>query len=338
MSSTPPVSSAALATPPKPRLRGVSHFYSLFVAIVAAIALVATSPGEASARLGATIYSITLVGMFAASALYHRGNWSLPTARRLLKLDHTAIFLLIAGTYTPIALLATGGTTRVLTLTLVWLVAAGGIVFEWMPIPAPRLRHHRVPRHRIDRRFRVRVPVGSRWCRWCVAGRGRWRVLRDRSHRACGASSRPVADRVRLPRGVPRAGDHRRRDALLRDRVPRAPERVSARVKRRQDHEQHNRTFWDADADDYQAAHGEALRSSPLAWGVWRIPEHELGVLGDLNGLDVLEYGCGGAQWSIALARRRPTICPRPVAGTTRPRARFDASGPRRVSARVCQR
>ena len=68
------------------------------------------------------------------------------------------------------------------------------------------------------------------------------------------------------------------------------------------DHERHNRTFWDTDADDYQAAHGEALQTSPLAWGVWRIPEQELGVLGDLTGLDVLEYGCGGAQWSIALA------------------------------------
>jgi len=73
-------------------------------------------------------------------------------------------------------------------------------------------------------------------------------------------------------------------------------------VTRRPDHERRNRAFWDADADDYQAAHGKALRSSPLAWGVWRIPEDELGVLGDLTGLDVLEYGCGGAQWSIALA------------------------------------
>jgi len=129
---------AGITVSPKPLLRGVSHLYSLFVAIVAAIALVATSPDEPSATVGATIYAVTLVGMFATSALYHRGNWSLPIARRLLKLDHTAIFLLIAGTYTPIALLATGGTTRVLTLTLVWLAAAGGITFEWTPIPAPR--------------------------------------------------------------------------------------------------------------------------------------------------------------------------------------------------------
>ena len=69
------------------------------------------------------------------------------------------------------------------------------------------------------------------------------------------------------------------------------------------DHERRNRAFWDADADDYQAAHGDVLARHPKAWGVWRIPEHELGVLGDTAGLDVLEYGCGAAQWSIALAQ-----------------------------------
>jgi SAM-dependent methyltransferase len=68
------------------------------------------------------------------------------------------------------------------------------------------------------------------------------------------------------------------------------------------DHERHNRTFWDEDADDYQAAHGGQLAGAPLAWGAWRIPEAELRVLGDLAGLDVLEFGCGAAQWSVALA------------------------------------
>ena len=68
------------------------------------------------------------------------------------------------------------------------------------------------------------------------------------------------------------------------------------------DHQQQNREFWDADADDYQAVHGDDLTERPLAWGAWRIPEHTLGVLGDTRGLDVLELGCGGAQWSIALA------------------------------------
>jgi hemolysin III len=127
----------ALSLLPKPRFRGVSHFYALFVAVVAAVALVATAP-PGLATFGAAVYATTLVGMFGASALYHRGTWSLTTARRLLQLDHTAIFLLIAGTYTPIALLATTGATQILTLTAVWTVACAGIVFEWLPIPAPR--------------------------------------------------------------------------------------------------------------------------------------------------------------------------------------------------------
>jgi hemolysin III len=127
----------ALSLLPKPRFRGVSHFYALFVAVVAAVALVATAP-SGLATFAAALYAMSLVGMFGASALYHRGTWSLTTARRLLQLDHTAIFLLIAGTYTPIALLATTGATQILTLTAVWTVACAGIVFEWLPIPAPR--------------------------------------------------------------------------------------------------------------------------------------------------------------------------------------------------------
>jgi SAM-dependent methyltransferase len=69
-------------------------------------------------------------------------------------------------------------------------------------------------------------------------------------------------------------------------------------------HERRNREFWDADADDYQAAHAADLRPGRArAWGVWRIPEDELQVLGPVRDRDVLEYGCGAAQWSIALAR-----------------------------------
>ncbi|HET9757072.1 MAG TPA: class I SAM-dependent methyltransferase [Candidatus Limnocylindrales bacterium] len=70
------------------------------------------------------------------------------------------------------------------------------------------------------------------------------------------------------------------------------------------DHEAQNRASWNADSDDYQARHGEQLAaSSGLAWGVMQIPEAELHVLGDVAGKDILELGCGAAQWSIALAR-----------------------------------
>jgi SAM-dependent methyltransferase len=69
------------------------------------------------------------------------------------------------------------------------------------------------------------------------------------------------------------------------------------------DYEQRNRAFWNADADDYQAEHASQLARGEV-WGVWAIPETELRILGDVDGLDVLELGCGGAQWSRSLAAR----------------------------------
>jgi ubiquinone/menaquinone biosynthesis C-methylase UbiE len=67
------------------------------------------------------------------------------------------------------------------------------------------------------------------------------------------------------------------------------------------DHVRHNRRTWDAASAEYQAAHDAALTGKPLAWGAYRIPESELHVLGEVEGKDVLEVGCGGAQWSAAL-------------------------------------
>ena len=69
------------------------------------------------------------------------------------------------------------------------------------------------------------------------------------------------------------------------------------------DHVEYNRAFWDSDSDAYQDAHGDALDRAPMAWGAYRIPESELQILGNVSDRDVLELGCGAAQWSIALAR-----------------------------------
>jgi len=66
--------------------------------------------------------------------------------------------------------------------------------------------------------------------------------------------------------------------------------------------ERTNRAFWDADADAYQAVHAEQFDRDLCAWGVWGVPESELRVLGDVDGRDVLELGCGSAQWSVGLA------------------------------------
>ena len=65
-----------------------------------------------------------------------------------------------------------------------------------------------------------------------------------------------------------------------------------------------NRRAWDAASDAYQAQHAAQLQRNPMAWGVWSLPESELQLLGDVAGRDILEYGCGAAAWSIALAQR----------------------------------
>jgi SAM-dependent methyltransferase len=71
------------------------------------------------------------------------------------------------------------------------------------------------------------------------------------------------------------------------------------------EHAAHNRASWDAYSDEYQALHGGQLADSGgMAWGTSQIPESELRILGEVDGLDILEFGCGAAQWSIALAQR----------------------------------
>ncbi|MDT5047458.1 MAG: hemolysin, partial [Mycobacterium sp.] len=88
----------------KPRLRGWIHLYCAVAATIAGTALVAVSWAEASKRAGHSTltYALTIVAMFAVSAIYHRVDWQSATARKWMRrLDHSMIFVLIAGTYTP---------------------------------------------------------------------------------------------------------------------------------------------------------------------------------------------------------------------------------------------
>ena len=122
----------------KPRLRGVSHQWAFFVSLVTGGALVLAAPsGRATAA--AAIYAVSVAGLFGASALYHRINWSTVEARRWMRrLDHSMIFLLIAGTYTPFAVLALHGPLATAILIVVWTAALGGIVLKLAWIDAPK--------------------------------------------------------------------------------------------------------------------------------------------------------------------------------------------------------
>lgn len=121
----------------KPRLRGVSHEYAFFVSLACGVALIlAASDGRA--RLAATIYAVAVSALLGTSALYHRVTWR-PSARRWMRrLDHSMIFVLIAGTYTPVALLALKGSLANTILVVLWTGALVGVVFKLVWIDAPK--------------------------------------------------------------------------------------------------------------------------------------------------------------------------------------------------------
>lgn len=128
LSSPAPERTAAEPLPPraKPRMRGVSHEVATFVAVPAVAVLLAHASGPL-ATLGAAIYGATLVTLFGVSALYHRRFWSLRLRQIVGRIDHSAIFLLIAGTYTPFGL-ALGPGPGYVALAVVWAGALAGIV------------------------------------------------------------------------------------------------------------------------------------------------------------------------------------------------------------------
>jgi hemolysin III len=122
---------------PKPRLRGVVHQWAFFVACALGAALVLTAP-QGRATVAAAIYAASVAGLFGASALYHRVTWSRATARAWMRrLDHSMIFVLIAGSYTPFALLVLDGTLATVILLIAWIGAALGIVLKLLWIGAP---------------------------------------------------------------------------------------------------------------------------------------------------------------------------------------------------------
>jgi hemolysin III len=121
----------------RPVLRGVSHAWAFWVALAAAVALVVLADG-ARARLAAAVYGLGLCALFGGSAVYHRWRGD-PRWRPLMRrVDHSTIFVFIAASYTPPALLVLDGATRDIVLTGVWLGAMAGVGFSLLWIGAPR--------------------------------------------------------------------------------------------------------------------------------------------------------------------------------------------------------
>lgn len=123
---------AAAVAELKPRLRGWLHTYAAAVSLASGaslIAVAAATRGGVAATVTA-IYCATVTLLFGTSALYHRRSWS-PSAHRLMKrLDHSMIFVFIAGTYTPLTVLTLSGTAMITLLTAVWVGAALGVMLQ----------------------------------------------------------------------------------------------------------------------------------------------------------------------------------------------------------------
>ncbi len=122
----------------KPKLRGVSHEWAFFLSLGFGTALIILAETP-KATLAVAIYAVSLSALFGTSALYHRVNWSRPSVRQWMRrLDHSMIFFLIAGTYTPFALLVLNGTLAMAILAVVWIGAIAGAIVEMIWIDHPK--------------------------------------------------------------------------------------------------------------------------------------------------------------------------------------------------------
>ena len=122
---------------PKPAFRGVSHEIAALAMVVVGPILGLSARGVL-AELCCAVYAFCLTAMLSVSALFHRVTWSTPARRRMRRLDHSTIFLAIAGTYTAIAGLALPGADRVIVVSMVWAGAVGGIVLRLVWLDAPK--------------------------------------------------------------------------------------------------------------------------------------------------------------------------------------------------------
>ncbi len=121
----------------KPRLRGVFHEGAFFVSLVTGTALVAAAPTPASGLVMA-VYAVSISLLFGVSALFHRHTWGPVGRRRMRRLDHSTIFIAIAGSYTPVAVFALSGWARTAVLGLVWGGALVGITVRQLWLDAPK--------------------------------------------------------------------------------------------------------------------------------------------------------------------------------------------------------
>ena len=131
------VPSSALPAPPRPLLRGVLHQAGFAVSLVVGTLLIVGADG-ASRRAAAAVFASSVAVCFGASALYHRVTWTPDLRRWMRRIDHAGIYLLIAGTYTPVCLLVLDGAWRIVVLAIVYAGAAAAVALKFAWVDAPK--------------------------------------------------------------------------------------------------------------------------------------------------------------------------------------------------------
>ena len=121
----------------KPRLRGWLHLGTAPLTLAAGIVLIVLSPTPMT-RIGSSVFTASALVLFTVSAIYHTGTWSPRTWAMLRRFDHSNIFVLIAGSYTPLSLILLSGAQRVVLLTVIWSCALMGVGFRVFWTDAPR--------------------------------------------------------------------------------------------------------------------------------------------------------------------------------------------------------
>lgn len=121
----------------RPRLRGVLHQAAFVIAVALAPLLIIGADGGRR-RLAAAVFAGSVAACFGASALYHRVTWTPRVRLWMRRIDHAGVYLLIAGTYTPVCLLVLRGAWRPVVLTIVWAGAAAAIVLKFVWVAAPK--------------------------------------------------------------------------------------------------------------------------------------------------------------------------------------------------------
>ncbi|MCC7106095.1 MAG: hemolysin III family protein [Chloroflexi bacterium] len=127
-----------ISTPTKPLLRGWSHAAAGLAAVVLTVALCLRSADDPPRLVSLAVYGLTLINLFAVSAIYHLGSWQARWRTFVRAMDHANIFVVIAGTYTPICVNVLSGRLRIGILLLIWTLAVVGVALSVATLSRPR--------------------------------------------------------------------------------------------------------------------------------------------------------------------------------------------------------